>query len=82
MQMITHFMIMQLNYPAVSTLFYGLIFEFVNFDIVPTDPIYGYVFAFKNEPYSEQAEETGYESGLFIVNSGSFLIYVCLIILT
>lgn len=82
MQMITHFMIMQLNYPVVSSLFFGIIFEFVNFDIIPTDPIYGYFFAFDSEPYSEQAKETGYESSLFIENSGSFLIFVFLIILT
>lgn len=57
-------------------------FEFVNFDILPTDLIYGAAFNYDSDPISERAEEIGYESGLFIENSGSFLIYVVLISLT
>ena len=79
LQLITHLMMMQLNYPASSALFFGQIFEYVTFDLVPTDEIYGEVFDFDSEPYSNEAEQTGYESRLFIENTGSCLIFVAII---
>ena len=51
--LITHFMIMQLNYAAAVSLFFGALLEFVTFDVVPTDDIYGAVFDFDSEPFSE-----------------------------
>ena len=80
--MITHFMIMQLNYPPTAVLFFGLIFEFVTFDIVPTEFLYEIMFGFNSDSISEQAENIGYESQYFIENSGSFFIYLILIAIT
>ena len=41
---ITHFNMMQLSYPKVSTAFFAGIFTFVNFDILPADKVYTVVF--------------------------------------
>ena len=78
---ITHYMIMQLNYAAAVSIFYSTLFEFVTFDIVPTDEIYAEIFDFDSEPYSEEADNIGYGSRLFIENTGSLFIYAILIAL-
>ena len=44
---------MQLGYPASSSLFFGTIFSYVTFDLVPTETLYAQVFAFNNVSYSE-----------------------------
>ena len=84
--MITHLMMMQLNYPVTAALFFGSIFEYVTFDILPTDDIYGKVFELVEEseefePYSEQADATGYGSRYAIINTGSCFIFVNIMIL-
>ena len=86
LQMITHLMMMQLNYPVTAALFFGSIFEYVTFDILPTDDIYGKVFELVEEseefePYSEQADATGYGSRYAIINTGSCFIFVNIMIL-
>ena len=53
LQLITHLMMMQLNYPASSGLFFEQIFTYVTFDFIPTDEIYGEMFAFESNSYSE-----------------------------
>ena len=68
-------MIMQLNYAAAVAIFFSSVFEFVTFDIVPTDDIYGEIFNFESDPYSEEADSIGYGSRLVIENTGSLLIY-------
>ena len=66
---------MQLNYAATVAIFFSSVFEFVTFDIVPTDEIYGEIFDFESDPYSEEADRIGYGSRLVIENTGSLLIY-------
>ena len=78
---ITHFMIMQLNYAAAVSVFYGSLFEFITFDIVPTDDIYGEIFDFDSDPYSEEADNIGYGSRLFTENTGSLLVYIVIVAL-
>ena len=78
--LITHLMMMQLNYPAESNLFFSTIFEYVTFDLLPVEDIYGEVFIWENVPYSDQAEAIGYESRYAIDNTGSLLIYILLIV--
>ena len=77
--MITHMMLMQLRYPGVSTIFYSKIFEFVSFDLFQTGEIYNEIFKIENdEPYSEQAEELGYESTFLVPNSGPLLLFIAI----
>ena len=76
LSLITHLMMMQLTYPAVVTIFYSVIFEFVVFDFIPTDQLYDDIFDFENEPYSEQADSIGYPSRYTIYNAGSITIYI------
>ena len=75
-------MMMQLNYPSAVTLFYAGIFEFVTFDTVPSDEIYGEVFDFGDDdsPFSEQCDAVGYGSRQTIINSGSITIFFVLMI--
>ena len=49
---ITHFMMMALNYPPVVSEYFSNLFEFSNFDIIPTEYIYKYLFGWKNIAYS------------------------------
>ena len=78
---ITHFMIMQLNYAAAVSVFYSSLFEFITFDVVPTDEIYGNIFEFESDPYSDEADDIGYGSRIFIENTGSLLVYLIVIAL-
>ena len=78
--LITHLMMMQLNYPASSGIFFATVFEYVTFDMVPTDEIFGEIFDFDSEPYSDQADQVGYGSRFFIENTGSLIIYVVIIV--
>lgn len=47
--------------------------------MVPTDEIYSSIFHFDSEPYSQEADDIGYSSSLFIENTGTLLIYCFLI---
>ena len=46
-------MMMQLIYSAGVSYFYSLLFEFVTYDIIPTDDIYEEIFEFDSDPYSD-----------------------------
>ena len=70
---------MQLNVPPSAIIFFSALFEFVTFDIVPTDAIYQTAFAWENTPYSESAENIGYESRQIIENTGSVPIFMVVI---
>ena len=76
LSLITHLMMMQLNYPANCVIFYGVVFNFVTFDVLPTEGLYGEIFGFVNIAYSEQAANIGYESHYAISNSGSIPIFM------
>ena len=62
LSMITHLQMMQLNVPPSAIIFFSALFEFVTFDIIPTEDIYAVVLAWDNVPYSESAENIGYAS--------------------
>ena len=78
--MIVHFMVLQLNYAAISSLYYSLIIDVVNFDLVPVEHLHPYFFGFDNTAWSAQARFIGYESRFFIENTGS-LIYIYLLLI-
>ena len=71
---ITHMMMIKMTNPDSTVFFFESLFEFVSFDFLPTDIIYGEMFNFDSEPYSKEAAEIGYESLLIIENSGSITI--------
>ena len=66
LSIITHFMMMQLNYSASVSYFYSFLFEFVTYDVVPSDDIYDEVFKFDSPAFSVQAENIGYASSYTI----------------
>lgn len=77
--MITHLQMMQLNVPPSAIIFFSALFEFVTFDIVPTEDIYAKTFAWDNIPYSESADNIGYASRQIIENTGSVPIFLLII---
>lgn len=72
-------MMMQLNYAAGVSYFYSFLFEFVTYDMVPSDEIYGEIFDFDSDPYSQQADNIGYGSRYIIENTGSLFILLFVI---
>lgn len=79
--MITHLQMMQLNVPPSAIIFFSALFEFVTFDIIPTEDIYAALLAWDNVPYSESAENIGYASRQIIENTGSVPIFLLIITL-
>ena len=73
LSLITHFLMMSLIVPQNAIIFYSGLFEFVTFDIIPTDLVYDKLFddSWVTEPFSEQAESIGYETRLIFSNLGS-----------
>ena len=78
---ITHLMMMQLNYSASVSYFYSFLFEFVTYDVVPSDAIYEEIFNFDSPAFSAQAERIGYSSSFIIQNTGSLFIFLFVIAL-
>ena len=76
LSLITHLMIIQLSYPPNVVLFFAGLFEFVTFDLLPTDDIYGAIFDLDDDPYSDLADEIGYSTRNLIPNSGSTTIFL------
>ena len=77
---VTHLMMAELDTPENAILFYSIIFEWITFDLLPTDLIYGLFLNFENDtPYSDKADEVGYGSRFIIPNSGSVTIYIAAI---
>ena len=80
MAIVSHLMIMQLSYPAAAIVFYAVVFEYVTFDVIPTDGPYDATLKFENVPYSDEAASVGYASRYIIYNSGSQPIFMVAIL--
>ena len=78
LSLITHLMMMQLDYPQSAMIFFSKIFEFVTFDLIPTDHIYVEIFQWVNTAFSKMAEAVGYPSHFMIENGGSITIFIIL----
>lgn len=74
--LVTHLMLMKLLFPPVTVVFFSGLFEYVTFDIIPTEEIYAHLFGWTNVAYSEEAESIGYISRYFIENAGSIPLYI------
>ena len=75
---ITHLMMMQLAYHPIAVIFFSSIFEYVTFDLIPTEELYAEIFGWDNVPFSDEAGWIGYESRYLIENLGSIPIYIIL----
>ena len=75
-------MMISLDLPPGLAVFFNGIFEFVTFALIPTDDIYDFIEPdLLHEPYSEQAENIGYESHYLTHNSGTVSFAILLLIL-
>ena len=75
--LMTHIMLINIEYPLNAQLFTSSIFPIVSFDMVPTDALYGELFGLddvEDEPISDVFEEIGYESKLSMNNLGSLFL--------
>ena len=73
---VTHLMMMQLKYPATIALFFSKVFEFVTFDIIPTELFLPYIFDLPEGAYSDEADSIGYYSRYIVLNAGSITIFL------
>ena len=63
--------------PENAVLFYASIFDWITFDIFPTDYIYGLLLEFTGDtPYNDKVDTAGYGSRFLITNSGSLSIFI------
>ena len=69
-------MMMQLMYPATISLFFSKVFEFVTFDIIPTELFFPYIFDLPEGAYSDEADSIGYYSHYIVLNAGSITIFL------
>ena len=53
MSLVTHMMMMQLNFSAVTNTFFSKLFEYVTYDIVPTEQIYSTLFNWENNAFTD-----------------------------
>ena len=76
LSLITHFFMMQVNFPPNVMIFFSGIFEFVTFDLVPSEKIYALFISLEESPFSEEAGEIGYEYHQFIPNTGTVTLFI------
>lgn len=75
--LMTHIMLINIEYPQNAQLFTNSIFPIVSFDMIPTDDLYAKLFRLDevdDEPVSAVFEEIGYESKLSMNNLGSLFL--------
>ena len=78
----THVMMAELDTPENAVLFYASIFDWITFDLFPTDYLYGLILNFVNDsPYSDKADDVGYGSRFLILNSGSISIFIAALLI-
>ena len=54
--LVTNLMMMNLKYPATISLLFSKVFEFVTFDIIPTELFYPYIFDLPEGAFSDEAD--------------------------
>ena len=68
---------MNITFPSNAGIFYTLINDVANFDIIPTDTIKEMLFNFTDAPENdENFKQMGYESKNIIDNLGSMIVYL------
>ena len=50
--LVVHLLLIQLMFPPIMDDFYSGLLEFVNFDLIPTDKLYAWIFGWENVPFS------------------------------
>ena len=84
--MTVHMFMLQLDYPEPTMEFFGGLFPFITFDMVPTDDLYEEMFNFNEHEedinsnlISDQFEILGYEYVNMIGNMGSMYLYLLIL---
>lgn len=78
---VTHFVLLDLEYPVNIQEFFGLIFPMITFDVFPTDDLYQAQFQvndMEDDALTEQFDLVGYGTMICFSNLGSLLIFMFL----
>jgi hypothetical protein len=70
--------LINLNYSPNLLQFFGLLFPYITFDVLPSDDIFEWMFtlsALDDKPITDMFDEVGYGSQLLYENLGSLLIF-------
>ena len=81
LKLITHMILIPLNYPANLQDFFSQIFPLITFDLIPTEEIYELIFrslSFDDSKLHYNFDVVGYKNKLVINNMGSLFIYILL----
>lgn len=81
LKIISHMILIPLNYPGNLMDFFAEIFPLYTFDLLPTDDLYEWMFRtsdFDDEDISEIFDDVGYNETLVINNMGSIFLYIIL----
>ena len=82
MQMIVLSAIIKVSYPAHTAMFFQGCMIFSKMDMFQGDDLFSNAFDFTHtEPFSDSFEYFGYETKNFLINSGSFTLFLVLIFL-
>ena len=79
--LITHLLILPLQFSGSLDDFLDVFLEFVKFDMLPSDDIWAMILTFDEETGELRVARFGYESKYFLPNSGSMVIFVAISVL-
>mmetsp|Transcript_23308 Transcript_23308/g.22916 ORF Transcript_23308/g.22916 Transcript_23308/m.22916 type:complete len:400 (+) Transcript_23308:2791-3990(+) len=81
LQIIVNIPLFSIQIPGNAVLMYSILINFVQLDIIPTEGLYGSVFAFDDsEPLNSNFYDMGYESLNIITNLGSNFLFLAIIL--
>jgi hypothetical protein len=81
LQIIIHMPLYNIYFPANAMMFYGLIMDIANLNVIPSDWVSVDLFTFtQNEAFSDGADAMGYNYSNMIQNLGPLFIYLILIV--
>ena len=76
LQLIVAIPLIPVKYPANAATLLGSLIDIANFDLVPVDLIYPYIYDFdESEAFNYEFEQAGYESGYLAENMGTVFVF-------
>ena len=82
LSVVTHYNMMMITFPASCIQFFAVIYEYVTYDVIPTDNLYEDRMGLPYKPFSANADKVGYPSTSMIPNLGSVPIFIIITILS
>jgi len=80
MQTVIYSAMININFPAHTTLFFENCFDFAKMDVFSAEEYFAEAGFIETSAYSDKLESAGFETMNFMINSGSFLVFLALTI--